>query len=794
MIKNYFKIAFRKLWSHKTFSFINIFGLAVAMTACFLIYLYVNFELSYDSFHTKADRIYRVVADIKTPTEVIHASGPAWAVAPNAKDEFPEIEYSVRFAGGDNILVRQGDTKFQQENSAWADSAFFKVFDFKLLKGDANTALKEPLSIVLSKTAAKKYFAKTDPMGQTLLITGDAFPAKVTGVMEDIPENSQIKADMVLSMSTITQKLNQGIDSQWGNYSASAYFLLMRGTDAKILEKKFPAFLEKRNGTEMKKNQMYATLFLEPLKDVYLRSTRDGNKKGNINNVYIFSIIAVFILLIACINFINLTTARSAERAKEVGIRKVVGAAKFQLSGQFIGESVILCLIAFVITVILSALLLPSFNQLAGKTISTGIFANPRFIVLLFFAAIGIGLLAGIYPALVLSSFKPVVVLKGRFASGTKGIILRKGLVVAQFTISIALIIATIVVYNQMTYMRNQELGFSKDNMIIIDTNGDPGKKAFQESLTSLPDVRSTATSSSVPGSGNPGAYSEIENIKGELQIANLDLYFVDFDYINQFKIKMVAGRGFSKDFGTDTTQAMVLNEAAVKMFGYSSPKQAIGKRFKQWGREGKIIGVMKDFHFRSLQQPIKPLSMRIEPGGSNLVSVNISSANLPKSIAAIENKWKSIIPNRPFSYYFLDESFDKQYSTEERFGKLFLNFAILAIIISCLGLLGLASYSTMQRTKEIGIRKVLGASVSNIVNLLSLDFLILVIISFIIAAPLAWFFMYKWLQDFAYHTNLSFWVFALSGVCALAIALFTVSFQAIKAAISNPVKSLRTE
>jgi putative ABC transport system permease protein len=329
---------------------------------------------------------------------VIHASGPAWAVAPNAKDEFPEIEYSVRFAGGDNILVRQGDTKFQQENSAWADSAFFKVFDFKLLKGDANTALKEPLSIVLSKTAAKKYFAKTDPMGQTLLITGDAFPAKVTGVMEDIPENSQIKADMVLSMSTITQKLNQGIDSQWGNYSASAYFLLMRGTDAKILEKKFPAFLEKRNGTEMKKNQMYATLFLEPLKDVYLRSTRDGNKQGNINNVYIFSIIAVFILLIACINFINLTTARSAERAKEVGIRKVVGAAKFQLSGQFIGESVILCLIAFVITVILSALLLPSFNQLAGKTISTGIFANPRFIVLLFFAAIGIGLLAGIYP------------------------------------------------------------------------------------------------------------------------------------------------------------------------------------------------------------------------------------------------------------------------------------------------------------------------------------------------------------------------------------------------------------
>ena len=310
----------------------------------------------------------------------------------------------------------------------------------------------------------------------------------------------------------------------------------------------------------------------------------------------------------------------------------------------------------------------------------------------------------------------------------------------------------------------------------------------------SIPSVKSTATSSSVPGGGNPGAYSEIENIRGELQIANLDLYFVDFDYINQFKIKMVAGRGFSKDFMTDTTQAMVLNEAAVKMFGYSSPEQAIGKRFKQWGREGKIIGVMKDFHYKSLQQPIKPLSMRIGPEGSNLVSVNVSAANLPATLAAIENKWKTLIPNRPFSYYFLDEFFDKQYRGEERFGRLFLNFAVLAIIISCLGLLGLASYSTVQRTKEIGIRKVLGASVSGIVNLLSKEFLKLVIISFAIAAPLAWYFMYRWLEDFAYHTSVDVWVFVFAGLSAVAIALFTVSFQALKAAIANPVKSLRTE
>jgi putative ABC transport system permease protein len=793
MIKNYLKIAFRNLWRHKIFSLINIMGLTVGMTACFLIFLYVRFELSYDSFHSKAGRIYRIVADIKTPTEVIPADRPAWAVPPNVKDEFPEVESFVR-ATDDNLLVRKGEKKFQEENALWADSSFFHVFDFKLLKGNPQTALKDQFSIVFSETAAKKYFGKEDPMGQTLLITGDAFPARVTGVMKDIPENSQIKADMLLSMSTITQKFNQGLDSQWGSYGAMAYLLLKPGTNAKALEKKFPAFLEKRNGTEMKKSQMYPTLFLEPLKDVYLRSTRNGHKTGNITNVYIFSIVAIFILLIACINFINLTTARSAERAREVGIRKVVGAARAQLTKQFIGESIMLCLIAFFLTIAFSWLLLPLFNQLAGKTISHSIFENLSYIAILFLAAVSIGLLAGVYPALVLSSFKPVTVLKGKFTTGTRGILLRKSLVVSQFTISIGLIIATIIVYNQMRYMRNQNLGFSKDQVIVMDTYGDHSKDAFKQALTGIPTVKSVSASSSVPGGGNPGAYSEIENLKGDLQVANLDLYFVDFDYINQFKIKMVAGRGFSREFGTDTTQAMVLNEAAVKMFGYTSPQQAIGRRFKQWGREGKIIRVMKDFHFRSLQQPIKPLSMRIEPGGCNLVSAKVSAANLPATIAAIENKWKTLIPNRPFSYFFLDEFFDKQYRSEERFGKLFLNFAILAIFISCLGLLGLASYSTIQRTKEIGIRKVLGASVSNIVNLLSKDFLKLVAISAVIAFPIAWFAMNKWLQDFAYRIGMSWWVFLMAGILATLIALFTISFQAIKAAIANPVKSLRTE
>ncbi|MEX6685952.1 ABC transporter permease [Danxiaibacter flavus] len=794
MIKSYLKTAFRNLWRNRVFSFINIMGLTVGMTACFLIFMYVQFELHYDAFNKKADRTYRLVCDIKTPSETLNASTTSWAFAPNIKSDFPEVESFARVNNA-NLLVRRGDVKFQEENAAFADSALFNVFDFKLIKGNPETALKDQLNVVFTETAAKKYFGNEDPLGKQLLLTGDGLPATVTGIIEDIPENSQIKADMFVSMVTLTQRFNKGIDNAWGNFGAISYLLLKPGTNPKAVEKKFPAFLQNRNGDEQKKAQMFYTLFLEPLRDVYLYSTRDGSRSGNMHNVQIFSIIAIFILLIACINFINLTTARSTERAKEVGIRKVVGAARIQIARQFIGESVILCVIAFFLSVGLSALLLPLFNHLAGKIISPGIFNHPNYLLVLFISAIGIGLLAGIYPALVLSSFRPVVVLKGRFASGTKGIFLRKILVVAQFSISIALIIGTIVVYTQMKFMRNRDLGFSKDQIVVIDTHGDPAKEAFKNAALGVANVQSAAMSSSVPGGGNSGAYSEIENSKGDLQVANLDLYFVDFDYINQFKIKMVAGRSFSRDFGTDTTQAMILNEAAVKLFGYRSPKDAVGRKFKQWGREGTIVGVMKDFHFRSLQKAIKPLSMRIEPDGCDLVSVHIAGgSSIPSTLAALENKWKETIPNRPFSYFFMDEFFDRQYRSEERFGKLFLNFAILAIFISCLGLLGLASYSTMQRTKEIGIRKVMGASVSNIAALLSKDFIVLVVIAIVIASPLAWWGMHNWLDDFAYRIEIGWWIFLLAAIVSIVIALATVSFQAIKAAVANPVKSLRTE
>ncbi len=794
MLKNYLRIAFRNLWRHKGLSLLNIIGLTVGMVAFYLIFLYVSNELSYDTMHAKADRIYRIVADIKTPTETLHTNKPAWAIPPHLIGQLPEVQTAVRINQGDNWLVDKGDQHFEEDEVAVADSNFFQVFDFPLIKGNPNTVLKDPYSVVLTQTTAKKFFGDANPIGQSLALTRGKWHATVTGVMKDIPENSQIKATMIISMSTMTRMLNPGLDDEWGNYWADGYVLLKPGASAASLEKKLPAFLEKMDGREMRESKMVPTLHLEPLKDVYLYSTRDGSKTGNITNVYIFSIVGAFILSIACINFINLTTARSADRAKEVGVRKVVGALKGQLARQFIGESVILCLIAYLLSVLFAALLIYPFNQIAGKVISENIFSHAGYLLILLGVAVLIGIAAGVYPALVLSSFQPVSVLKGRFATGTRGIFLRKALVIVQFTIATALIIGTLVVYNQLNYMRSQDLGFSKDQKVILNTRGDSAKLVFKQEVSRLPGVLSTAMSGSVPGGGNPGAYSQIENVKGDMQVANLDLYFVDFDYIPQFKIKIIAGRPFSRDFMTDTTHAMILNEAAVKMFGYTSPEQAIGKKFNQWGRDGTIVGVMKDFHFRSLQEVIKPLSMPIEPRGCDLVSINLDGHHLPATIAGIERTWKRILPDKPFTYFFLDEYFDKQYRAEDRFGRLFLYFAILAIFISCLGLMGLASYSTLQRTKEIGVRKIVGASVGSIVLLLSKDFLKLVGWAFLIAAPLAWFFCHGWLEGFAYRTGLSWWIFALAGLAALLIAVLTVSYQYVRAALMNPVVSFRSE
>jgi putative ABC transport system permease protein len=789
MIKNYLLVAFRNLWRHRGFSAINILGLTVGLTAFYLIFLYVRFELTYDHFHTKADRIFRIVADIKTPTETRKVDGPAWAVGPHLPGEFPEVEAAVRISPND-LLVRRGDVHFQETNSLFADSNFFTMFDFPLKYGDPKTALKEPYSIVLSETAAKKYFGDANPVGEHVLLTILGWNAVITGVMRDLPENTMIQGDMIVSMTTISQKVDSTRDNDWQNYGLKTYVMLRPGTDYKRFQSRLPAFLEKLDGREMRESQDFPTLVLEPVKDIHMYSTRDDNKTGNIGKIYILSAIALFILLIACFNFVNLTTARSTERAKEVGIRKVIGAKRNQLARQFIGESVILCLIAWILTLALSTLLLPMFNSLSGKTLHPGYFLE------LLGLAMAIGLLAGIYPALVLSSYRPVAVLKGRFTTGSKGTLLRKALVVAQFTISITLMIGTIVVYAQMTFMRKADLGYNKDQKIIIDTEGDPNRDAFRNSLTGLPHIRSVTMSGLIPGKEQfPQALSRIQNVRGEMQSSNLDVFFVDFDFIPEYQMKMLAGRAFNKTYGTDTTQAMIVNESALKLFGYTRPDQILGQKFDQWGRQGTIIGVVKDFHLHSLQEAIQPMTMRIEPQGCYLVTVNVDAgANIPGILKAIESAWHAAFPVRPFSYYFLDEFFDRQYRNDERFGNIFLDFAVLAILISCMGLLGLASYSTLQRRREIGIRKVLGASTRAIVQLLTTDFVRLVALSFVLATPLAAYFMHHWLEGFAYRTSLTWWMFIIAGLTALIIAMLTVCYQALKAAIANPVKSLRTE
>ncbi len=794
MIKNYIKIAFRNLWRHKSFSLINITGLAVGMTACFLIFMYVNFELSYDKFNTNFSNIYRLNTDIKSPNEVLHWSSASPPMGPSLQEDFPEVKANVRIFGA-SYLVESKNEKFQENNISFTDPSIFKIFTFPFIQGDAATALTAPFSAVLTETMAKKYFGNAGALGKTLLLDGK-HPVAITGVIKDVPLNSHFTFDMLISASTM-ERLKLINMQEWGNFSNFTYLLLPDGYDASKLQAKLPAFLRKHISEDKRKKGYNYELFIEPLKAVYMDTFRGAPVNGSLSNVYIFSIIAVFILLIACINFINLTTARATEMAKEVGIRKVVGAGKNQLTTQFLGESVIICLIAFIFSVVLSMVLLPMFNQLAGKIISHNILEH-GYIFILFAIAVAIGFIAGIYPALVLTNFSITSVLKGRFTSSVKGILLRKGLVVVQFTISIVLIVGTIIVYNQLNYMRNQSLGFKKDQMVVIDFSGDSVVQSqFQSIKNELKQIRGVldvSASSTTPGNGNPVAYTEAETRSGALMPMNMNMYDVDFDFITQYGMKIIAGRAFSPAFATDSTKAFIINETTVKDLGYASAKDAVGKRFNQWGRTGQIVGVIQDFHFESLKENVKPLNLRINPKNIGVFTLTIKGGDIPNTIAAIQNKWKALVPQRPFSYTFLDESFNKQYLTEDRFGKLFMYFAVLAIMISCLGLLGLASYSTLQRTREIGIRKVLGATIPGIVNMLSKEFMLLVLIAAVIAFPLAWFGMHSWLKDFAYRINIGLWVFAVAGILAFTIAITTVSFQAIRAALANPVKSLRSE
>jgi putative ABC transport system permease protein len=797
MLRNYFILAFRNLVKHKAFSVINISGLTVSLVACLMIGLYVRHELNYDTFHVNHKRIYRLVTDVETPTETQNLSITSGPMAAGLQGAFPEVEAVVRVMKN-NLLVQVGEKPFQENEVFFADSTLFDVFSFRLLQGDPRTALAAPFSIVLTESTARKYFGTAEALGKTLLVEGTA--TTVTGVVGDVPPNSHLQFDLLASLSTFTQVFAPGIDKGWDDFNFYSYLLLREKADPARLAAKFPGFLEGHMGQLMRDDNRRYNLLLEPLSDVYLRSKRSqGVAGGSLGNVYLFAIIAGFILLIACTNFVNMMIAQSSERAREVGMRKVIGALRRQLTFQFLSETFLQTFIAFLLAVVLCRLLLPSFEMLSGKQIDPGLLQDPTYWLTTAGLLLLISVSAGFYPALVLSRFKPIAVLKGRFTSTQEGVLLRKVLVVVQFVISVGLIAGTAIVYKQLNYMRSQELGFQKDQMLLVRLHSGEDMhrnlEVLRREFSALPGVKSVAFSSHTPGESSKTAPVDIENPAGQMQLANVGVYYVDFNFLDQYGIKPVAGRIFSPLFATDSTQAMVVNEAAVKALGYASPEAIIGKRFAHNGRQGAIMGVIKDFHQTSLRHKITPLTLQVAPDHHpRFISISIKGNRSVATLTAAEAVWKSVLPRRPFEYSFLDEVLDRQYRAEERFGELFLYFAGLAICIACLGLLALSAYNASQRTKEIGVRKVLGASASNIVALLSKDFLKLVLVAIVIATPISWYAMDQWLQDFEYRTQMGYWVFALAGLGALGIALLTISFQAIKAAVANPVKSLRSE
>jgi putative ABC transport system permease protein len=794
MLKNYFKTTFRYFWNHKIFSLINIIGLATGICVCFFALFYVQFELSRDSYNQKADNIYRLVTDVKTATGINYESTPE-PMAAAMQTVFPEIKDAARVFM-DDLVIQSKPGNAIKEEIAYADASVFKIFTWPLLRGNAGHLFDAPFNVVLTESSAKKYFGTADPLGQTLLINGKD-KATVTGTMNDIPYDSHLKVDMLFSMSTLTN--GPGWAHNWTRFGFYTYLLLQPDQAPTKLQAKFPAFVKQN----FDQSQVKYQLAIEPLKKVYLYGKPRGHRtgasaSGSITNVYIVSVIALLVLFIACFNFINLTTAFSLQRAKEIGVRKVLGASKNQLVLQFFMDAVLLCLIAFVIALLLAVLLLPLFNQLVATIISENIFAHFQNVLWLLLIAVIVGLLSGAYPALFLSGFKPISSLKGKFESSGKGLILRKTLVVAQFSISIFLIIATIVVYQQLDFMQNQQLGFQKDHKLVIDFQFDSrinqNIEAIKQQLAAIPGVGMVSLSSSTPGTPNNQYKTLIENSNGEKEERRVDAYFIDGDFLRQYQVKVIAGRGFSKGLTSDTLKAMLINETMAKSLGFTNPDEVIGKHFLQLHHEGTIIGVVKDFHFHSFMEKVQPLTLTANPWNFTVLTIDIPSANARSTVNKVEAAWKNIAPGLPFIYFFADEAYNRQYIAQERFGRLFICFAMIAIVISCLGLLGLSAFNTVQRKKEIGIRKVLGASVGSITAMLSKDFVQLIIIALLVASPVSWWVMNKWLQDFAYRISIPLWVFLFSGLAAIVIALLTISFQSVKAAIVNPVKSLRND
>ena len=805
MLRNYLKIALRNLFRNKGFALINITGLAVGMAATLLIFQYVAFERSYDRFHQKANRIFRVKAERyeKGVLSTEWAGGP-FAVGNHLKGAFQEVDDFVKVYVRNNLLLEANDRKYKVEKGAFATPSFFRVFSYPLLTGNEKTALTEPNTGVISASLAKRLFGAKNPLGQTISIERE-FPVRVTGVYQDFPKNSHLQADYLMSFSTFQRLVNpknepdKNVDNAWNWDGCLTYLVLKQGVNPQKLDAKFPALLTTLQQRDPKTGDGLA-LHLQPLPDIHLHShfMMEASTNGDGNSVYVLLCVAFFIIAIAWINYINLATARAIGRAKEVGVRKAIGSYRSQLIGQFLIESALLNFLAVVVAFIVIVAALPLFNQFTDQQLTYSFVGSARFWLSLgTMYAIGT-VLSGAYPAFVLSNFNPVSVLKNGAYVFKQGVFLRKSLVVIQFSASVFLLIGTITVFRQLQFMRSQSLGIDIGQTLVLgkpmnDSTRINQTKAFKEYLIRQSPIKSVAVSGNIPG-------EKVEFNAGGIRLAGTPeavgkqyrVIGVDYDFIDSYGMKVIAGHNFDPKLGEKN--AVVFNRTGLKHLGFDSPEKALGQKIDFWGDILTIVGVVDNFHQQSLREAYEPLILRLDPGVNGQLSIKIADENPGHAIALVKKAWAQFFPTDPFDYSFLDERYEKQYRADERFGQVFGFFTSMAIFIACLGLFGLATFTAEQRTKEIGVRKVLGASVTSIVGLLSKNFLKLVLIAIVIASPLAWYAMHVWLQDFAYKTDIEWWVFALAGLLAVGIALLTVSFQSVKAALMNPVKSLRSE
>ena len=808
MIRNFFKIAFRNITRHKGFSFINIAGLTLGLTACLLIGLFVWDENQYDKFLPGGDRVYRVYIEYTNNegTQEMAVAPPMFATT--LDQDFPEVEKTARvmMQAEYKRLFEAGKNKLYEQSGFYVDSTFFDVFPLVFKYGSSTKALDDPASIVISEEMAERFFGDENPVGKQMLI--DKTPLQVKGVFEKNPK-FHLQFNFLRPLAAV--QLPAERMQSWGWHQFVNYVKVKKETNVKALELKFQNDVKQKSKSSNNDATTSDKPFFQALKDIHLYSANfkfDLAQRGNITYVNALSIIAVFILLIACFNFVNLATAKSLQRAKEVGVRKAVGADRKHLIFQFIGETVLFTFISIVISVILTFLFLPWLNHFTNKHISFALFADPVVLLLLLALTLFVGIIAGFYPALVLSGFNPVKVLKGSVSGDEQpGKIpwLRHGLVVTQFALSVLLIISALVVFKQVDYLHNKDLGFNKEQIMFFPMRGDNMFKnvdAFKNELLQSPGVFSVSIGYGFPGDAVAGDEIIVPR-NGQQVTQSATQLMVDYDYIKTLGLRVVAGRDFSKEMSTDKDHAWIINETAVKQLGFGTPQKALGQRlyWHVWGASnpdslkiGQVIGVVKDFNYKSLYDKVQTTVLQIFPDAAWKVAVKMKTASIGSAINHVRNAWNKFTPDYPIEYKFLDENFEQMYRAEDKLKSLLWIFTSIAIFVGCLGLFGLAAYTAERRRKEVGIRKVLGASTQGMVMLLSKDFIKLVVISLLIASPVAWYFMNKWLQDFAYRVNISWWVFAIAAILALSIAFVTVSFQAIKAAIANPVKSLRTE